>query len=128
MDIAYLNEFINAPREYVSLYESSIDALEAKYTFRPTVFQNDYHSHVVRGELTQNISKKMPEIVDELQAAFEDEYQVGDGYLSFQSFFDYRMDRRETMGKDFENCGKDSQSHVCGITSLYLSTLTEAYF
>ena|SRR5271156_177744 len=86
VDKTYLKEFIDAPLEYISNYEASIDALEANYTFRPTVFQNDYHAHVVRHELTRNISDKMPDIVDELQAAFEDEYQVGGGIDPFPRF------------------------------------------
>ena len=106
VDKTYLKEFVDAPVEEISSYEASIEALEANYTFRPTVFLNSYHAHVVRHELTSNIPDKMADLVDELQAAFEDEYQIGDGILPSNTASDSRMDARQTLGKESKDCGK----------------------
>lgn len=50
-----------------------------KYTFSESIAVNQYHAIVTKTELSRNLPKLMPDIVNELEAAFEDEIVVGHG-------------------------------------------------
>ena len=77
---AHLKEALDASEEDISAYKASVDALEAKYTFRPNVFTNNYHALVVREQFNRHMTEILPDMVDEIGAAFEDEFKIDDGH------------------------------------------------
>lgn len=76
-----LKEIFDAPEDTLSFHGSSREQLQLKHTMGRSLVDNNYHVAVIKAELTRHISVKMPDIVDELNAAFKDELSVGHGTL-----------------------------------------------
>jgi hypothetical protein len=55
------------------------DALELRYTFNKEMVTDHYHAVVTKAQLSRHLPELMPTIMDELEAAFNDEFAVGDG-------------------------------------------------
>ena len=72
MDRSHLNEFFNASDEYLDVKKGIVALSDYRYIFNVDVYEN-YHIAVVRGQLTQNISALIPQIVDEVNATLVDE-------------------------------------------------------
>lgn len=70
----------------LSFHGSSREQLQLKYTMDQSLIDNNYHVAVIKAELTRHISVKMPDIVDELDAAFNDECFAGDGITHSEIF------------------------------------------
>jgi hypothetical protein len=62
----------DAPVDVISFHHDVKHTLELEYTFHKHM-EDSYHVPVVRGKLTQNIGTMVPDILDEMQAAFADE-------------------------------------------------------
>jgi hypothetical protein len=73
VDNTHLHEFLHAPEDQLSFNKGFIEGLSLPYLFRTNTF-NNYHVRILRRNLTQNIGKSMADTVDELKAAFEDEF------------------------------------------------------
>lgn len=67
----HLKEFLTAPDNYLNLREGLQD-IDFRYVFRIDV-HNTYHKRVIRNQLTQNIPNFLPDVVDELDAIFNDD-------------------------------------------------------
>lgn len=75
----HVKELLDAPESVFSMRKSAADAIEAQYTFGGNVVTNTYHDAVIRTKLNRNVPELFPEIMDELKAAFEDEFVIIDG-------------------------------------------------
>ena len=72
----------SASEDDLSFTKNVADGLELRYIFQKNIAENQYHAHVIRVELTRHIAEIMPDIVDELGAAMDDEIQVNEGSTS----------------------------------------------
>jgi len=89
----HLKEMFSAPEDKLSLRVHSAESLALPYTFQRSVGEDDYHTTVVRTELSRHIPELMPEIVDELEAAITDEIPLTDGtVVSSHRNINIRMD------------------------------------
>ena len=87
VDRDHLKELIDAPEEHLSFQKAAGEIVASRYTFSRSIAENSYHIIVIREKLNRNISSLMPEIVDEFDAAFEDEFVIGTGNVSNLSYF-----------------------------------------
>jgi hypothetical protein len=74
-----LKELFSASEDELSFVRSSSESVELKYTFHDRMAVDHYHAVVTRMQLSRHIPQMMPDIVDELSRALEDEVAVGDG-------------------------------------------------
>ena len=88
----HLKEMFSAPEDQLSLKVHSAESLALPYTFQRSVAEDDYHTTVVRTELSRRIPELMPEIVDELGAAISDEIPLTDGTASSHRHSNIRLD------------------------------------
>ena len=88
----HLKELFSAPEDKLSLSVHSSESLALPYTFQRSVAEDDYHTTVVRTELSRRIPELMPEIVDELEAAIADEIPLTDGTASSHHNVNIRLD------------------------------------
>lgn len=88
----HLKEMFSAPEDKLSLTVHSAESLAIAYTFQKSVGEDDYHTAVVRTELSRRIPELMPEIVDELEGAIADEIPLTDGTASFHRNINIRLD------------------------------------
>jgi hypothetical protein len=88
----HLKEMFSAPEDKLSLKVHSAESLALPYTFQRSVGEDDYHTTVVRTELSRRIPELMPEIVDELEAAIADEIPLTDGTASSHRNINMRLD------------------------------------
>jgi hypothetical protein len=72
----------SASENDLSFTKTAADSLELRYIFQKSIAENQYHAHVTKMELTRHISEMMPDIVDELGAAMDEEIQVNEGSIS----------------------------------------------
>jgi hypothetical protein len=72
VDHDHLKEIFEAPNEEINFLEGLFGDTDFRYTFYGDV-HNEYHVRVIRNQLTQNIASLIPDVVDELNAALEDE-------------------------------------------------------
>ena len=72
VDHDHLKEVLEAPNEEINFLEGLFGDTDFRYTFYGDV-HNEYHVRVIRSQLTQNIASIIPGVVDELNAALEDE-------------------------------------------------------
>ena len=90
-----LKELFNAPDSDLNFLEGISEDTDFRYTFQADRHDN-YHIRVIRDRLTQNIPTLMPEIIDELFTAVEDEFESrasADGKLKHpRRFTDNRME------------------------------------
>ena len=87
----HLKEMFSAPEDKLSLKVHTAESLAIAYTFQKSV-EDDYHTAVVRTELSRRIPELMPEIVDELEGAIADEIPLTDGTASFHRNINIRLD------------------------------------
>jgi hypothetical protein len=83
---SHLKEMFSASEDDLSFTKNVVDGLEIRYTFQKNIAENQYHAHVIKMELTRHISELMPDIVDELGVAMDDEIQVNGGSTSIPPF------------------------------------------
>lgn len=72
VDHDHLKEVFEAPNDEINFLEGLFESNDFRYTFYGDVY-NEYHIRIIRNQLTQNIAALIPTIVDELNAALEDE-------------------------------------------------------
>lgn len=80
---AHLKQFFAAPEEDLSLAHSIGDRMQIRYTFHESIILNQYHIPVVRAQLTRRIPEVMPDIVEELELAFDEEIPQTEGTQLF---------------------------------------------
>ena len=76
---SHIKEMFSASEDDLSFAKNIADSLALRYIFQKSVADNQYHAHVIKMELTRHISEMMPDIVDELGAAMDEEIQVNEG-------------------------------------------------
>ena len=74
VDRDHLQELLHAPNNELNFIEAIFEDADYRYIF-PGDSYNMYHSHVIRTRLTQNIPSLIPDMVDEMTAAFGDEVE-----------------------------------------------------
>lgn len=74
IDRDHFQELFEAPEDQLSFNLALIKGGAFDYGFHGNV-RNAYHADVIRNQLTQSLGGKMPDIVDELNAAFADELE-----------------------------------------------------
>lgn len=79
VDQNHVKELIDAPESDVSFHYSERELLQLRYTFGESLANDHHHAHIIRTKLTRKIAELMPDITDELDAAFNDEFILGDG-------------------------------------------------
>lgn len=72
VDHHHLDEVFRASNDELNFFEAMLEDNDFSHTFLGDVY-NSYHVGVIRNKLTRNISTIMPSIVDELNAALDDE-------------------------------------------------------
>lgn len=70
-----LKEFFAAPSEYLSLSEG-LEDIDFRHVFHTNILHNPYHKRVIKNQLTENIPKFLPEMMDELRAIFNDDLEI----------------------------------------------------
>ena len=79
---SHLKEMFLASENDLSFTKNIADRLGLRYIFQKSIAENHYHAHVAKVELTRHISEMMPDIVNELCAAMDEEIQVNEGSTS----------------------------------------------
>jgi len=74
VDHDHAQELFDAPEDRISFTAAFNDGFSLHYLFHGDP-RDDYHTRVIRSQLTQNISSTIPKLVDELNAAFADEFE-----------------------------------------------------
>jgi len=92
VDQDHVKELVDAPEDKISFHTSAKEQVQLKYTFGESLANDDHHAHIIRTKLTRKIGDLMPDMVDELSAAFEEELTVGDGKPAFSRTYRYRVD------------------------------------
>jgi hypothetical protein len=87
-----VNELANAPESALSFLQRAADLLELDYTFLTNVRLDTYHVPIVRRQLTQNLPFFIDLMMDELEAAFQDEFIVNDGSILRRESSNGRLD------------------------------------
>ena len=72
VDHHHLNEVFHASNDELNFLEATLEDSDFSQTFLGNVY-NSYHVGVIRNKLTRNISTIMPSIVEEINAALDDE-------------------------------------------------------
>lgn len=72
VDHSHLKEFLEAPEDHVSFSIAFNDGFNLPYLFHGDP-RDDYHTRVIRGKMTKNISSSIPALVDELNAIFAED-------------------------------------------------------
>lgn len=64
---------INQPDSTLNVKASHIDGLQSDYTFAdPIIVRRPYHEHVVKTDLTRQLSSLTTDIMDELSSGFDE--------------------------------------------------------
>jgi len=74
VDHDHAKELFDVPEDSISFTAAFNDGFSLHYLFHGDP-RDDYHTRIIRGQLTQNISSSIPELVDELSAAFADLFE-----------------------------------------------------
>lgn len=74
IDRDHVKELFSAPDADLNFLEAKLEHLDLRYTFKLNV-HDDWHIDMIRNQLTQKIPELMPQMVDELTAAFHDELE-----------------------------------------------------
>lgn len=82
MDRDHLKELYRASNEELSFAEATRHNLQADYVLHPDVFRIRFHMKALRGVLAKQIPNSITDIIDEIQVAFDDEMDVGEGKIS----------------------------------------------
>ncbi|KAI0072328.1 cytochrome P450 [Panus rudis PR-1116 ss-1] len=67
-----IEDLRRAGSDELSFNEASADFIAVDFTLGPAIHQNTYHVGVIKNQLTRSIALLLPEIKDEVQAAFSD--------------------------------------------------------
>ena len=73
----HVNELCFAKDDELSSHVAAVELLQGDYTFGESIVNNPYHTMIVRTTLSRQLPDLIPEIVDEFEATFKDEIQVG---------------------------------------------------
>ncbi|EGO00264.1 hypothetical protein SERLA73DRAFT_168055 [Serpula lacrymans var. lacrymans S7.3] len=74
-----VEELRRAPEDHISARERISDILKPRYTIGHTIIHNPYHIPIILTQLTRNLPAQFPDILDEIQASFDDHLQLN-GY------------------------------------------------
>ena len=74
-----LKEYFDAPETTLSFLKATADYLQVEHIYHDNMRKDDYHLPVVRQKLTQNIGVMMPDVVDEIESCFNDEFPMSNG-------------------------------------------------
>ncbi|KAF8575897.1 cytochrome P450 [Ramaria rubella] len=81
-----IDELRKASDDVLSFSEATKDIVAGDYTLGPNTQFNPYHVGIVRGQLTRNLDKLFPDILDEIVQAFEDKIPVIDDWTPVEGF------------------------------------------
>ena len=76
-DGAVLKELQDADERVLSMQAAANERNSTEYTLSSTIHRNPYHVGIIKKNLTQQISKALPDIVEELGKAFSDGSKIG---------------------------------------------------
>ena len=74
VDRAHFQELFDAPEDRLSFNLALIKSGAFDYAFRSNI-RNPYHVELIRNQLTQSIGTKMSDVMDELNASFDEEIE-----------------------------------------------------
>ena len=82
LDPQHLKEFFDASESDLSFRKPIVDFLQLHHTFQESIAVNGYHVIKVKTELSgRRLSSLIPDILDELEAAMNDEIVLDDGTI-----------------------------------------------
>lgn len=70
-----LKEFFEASSDYLNLSEG-LEDIDFRHIFHANILHNPYHKLVIKNQLTENIPKFLPDMMDELTAIFNDDFEI----------------------------------------------------
>lgn len=84
VDRAHFQEFLDAPEDRLSFNLALVKGGLFDYAFHSNI-RNSYHIELIRNQLTQSLAAKMSDVLDELNASFDEEIEpfIGEGYSTF---------------------------------------------
>jgi hypothetical protein len=82
VDRDHLKELYRATDEELSFAQATRQALQTDYTLHPEVPQIRFHIKAVKEVMSRQVPNSMTDIVEEIQLAFDDEMDVGEGKIS----------------------------------------------
>ncbi|KZT08277.1 cytochrome P450 [Laetiporus sulphureus 93-53] len=81
-----IEEVCRAPESVLSFAEAANSSVQIEYTLGPNVHHNPYHIPLIQSQLTRNIGRVFPEIMDEVVSAFNDEVPIkGDEWIKVRA-------------------------------------------
>lgn len=80
----HLREFFEVGEDEFNFMEATFEHTDFRHTFKVNNIYDDWHASVIRNQLTQNIPALMHDIVEEVEAVFNDELEtiVTNGIIS----------------------------------------------
>jgi len=78
VDRGHIKEMFQAPDSQLNFVQAILEEADFNTALRANG-HNDYHKYVVRNQLTQNIASILPEMMEELELAFQEELKVNNG-------------------------------------------------
>jgi hypothetical protein len=120
VDRDHIKEVYTARDDELSNLAALQDILQQDYILHPEVARIRYQLKVIKSMMTRQIPNAMPDVLDEMQAAFDDEMVVTEGELP-NSFFGahVRLDTLYSISESTKNNRKDQQPYVCWLTPVY---------
>jgi hypothetical protein len=108
VDRDHIKEVYTARDDELSHLAALTDILQQDYILHPEVTQIRYQLKVTKSMMTRQIPNAMPDVLDEMQAAFDDEMVVTEGEL-LNSFFGahVRLDSLYSISESTKNNRKD---------------------
>jgi hypothetical protein len=84
----------DAREDELSFVSATAESLQIRYTLEhPRIHFDHYHADVIRIRLTQNLRTLMPDLLDELNTALNDDFaNVNDGKFHFKFSVNDRLD------------------------------------
>lgn len=70
-----LKEFFEAPSDYLNLSEG-LEDIDFRHIFHANILHNPYHKRVIKNQLTENIPKFLPDMMEELTTIFNDDLEI----------------------------------------------------
>ena len=85
-DSAVLKELQDADERVLSMQAAANERNSTEYTLSSTIHRNPYHVGIIKKNLTQQISKALPDIVEELDKAFSDGSKIGKEWVQIDTY------------------------------------------
>jgi hypothetical protein len=82
VDRDHFREVRQARDDELSFVEAVKEVLQQDYTLHPEVTQNRYQLKVTKEMMARQVPNAMTDVIDEIQAAFDDEMDLTEGKLS----------------------------------------------